>query len=769
MKTKHLLFSAAIAFLSHSLFSQIPILNSNPGITNKVIYLDFDGQVVSGTSWNSGNTVNALPSTLNSTQMRNAWQRVMEDYRPFDVNITTDSVRFNNAPPNKRMRVVITPTSAWYTNPPNAPANPAGGVAFVGSFAWGGTPGTPCWIFENELGYSAKDVGEACSHEAGHTLSLKHHSTYSTTPSGTCTKTAEYDPGQGSGVTGWAPIMGVGYYKNVTTWYNGVSTLGCNVIQNDISNQSTGITGTPYLSFLPDDVGDTYANAKILNLTSQTLLDSGIITTPTDMDAYQFSICNNRYVSFNIKPWAIDTTTYDAANLDVRFMLYSSSNSILLVDTPLTKLYALKGTTLAPGSYYFTVDGGRSANYSDYGSIGKYYVRIKATNPPALGNTISLGNNICLNQSVTLNYTSNGTPASWLWTINDPAAGTTTINTQNPPFTFNTAGVYTITLLASSSASASCPVTQTVGISAAPVLSLSGGNAICTGSSTSISASGASNYLWQPGSFSGSVQVVNPTVTTVYTVTGSNNLCNTQGMVTVTVFPNFTLQASASTTICAGDQTTITVTGAPHYTINPGGFVDAPAIVAPFVSTQYFITGSNGTCSKSTTRIVALSPLFSIQAAQSRSLICKGESVSITASGAVHYAVNPGNITAMPAVVSPTVPTMYTVTGFNTDNCPADTIIPVTVVICTGIDTHQGNAEVSIYPNPASGNITVVAPAGCNGFEITNALGSLVFEQTLSETKTVSIASDTWANGLYLLKARFAGNETLVKKIVIQH
>ena len=92
-----------LIILSNLCFGQLPILNSSPAISNKVIYLDFDGQKVIGTSWNSGNLINALPSTKNANDIITIWKRISEDYRPFDVNVTTDSMRFNNAAPNKRI------------------------------------------------------------------------------------------------------------------------------------------------------------------------------------------------------------------------------------------------------------------------------------------------------------------------------------------------------------------------------------------------------------------------------------------------------------------------------------------------------------------------------------------------------------------------------------------------------------------------------------------------------------------------------------------
>ena len=110
---------------------------------------------------------------------------------PFNINVTTDLKVFQNAPEGRRQRVVITPTTKA------APG--AGGVAYIGSFNWTGD--TPCWVFIT----SGKSCAEAASHEAGHTLGLGHDGK---DVNGTHT---EYYGGQGSGNTGWAPIMGVGY------------------------------------------------------------------------------------------------------------------------------------------------------------------------------------------------------------------------------------------------------------------------------------------------------------------------------------------------------------------------------------------------------------------------------------------------------------------------------------------------------------------------------------------------------------------------------
>ena len=52
---------------------------------------------------------------LTDAQILEIFNRVSEDYRPFNVNITTDSVKFLAAPLTQRIRVIVTPTSSWKT------------------------------------------------------------------------------------------------------------------------------------------------------------------------------------------------------------------------------------------------------------------------------------------------------------------------------------------------------------------------------------------------------------------------------------------------------------------------------------------------------------------------------------------------------------------------------------------------------------------------------------------------------------------------------
>ncbi|MEO6583419.1 MAG: hypothetical protein ABIO05_03795, partial [Ferruginibacter sp.] len=115
--TKSLLM--VLLVVSANVYSQ-PKLNSNPPLANTpdtipTIFIDFDGHKVSGTLWVNGGTINAAPSGLSDIQITEIFNRVSEDYRPFNINVTTDSTKFLAAPLNRRIRIIVTPTSSWVT------------------------------------------------------------------------------------------------------------------------------------------------------------------------------------------------------------------------------------------------------------------------------------------------------------------------------------------------------------------------------------------------------------------------------------------------------------------------------------------------------------------------------------------------------------------------------------------------------------------------------------------------------------------------------
>ncbi|MBL7921066.1 MAG: T9SS type A sorting domain-containing protein [Bacteroidia bacterium] len=130
---------------------------------------------------------------------------------------------------------------------------------------------------------------------------------------------------------------------------------------------------------------------------------------------------------------------------------------------------------------------------------------------------------------------------------------------------------------------------------AAPVLSLTASQStICNGSSSNLTASGATSYTWSTGPNTASISV-SPSVTTTYTVTGHNVPgCTASKTIAVTVNPSPTLAVAPSTSICPGANAVLSATSsAANYTWNPGNFTTSAITVSPSISTVYNVATTN--------------------------------------------------------------------------------------------------------------------------------------------------------------------------------
>lgn len=134
-----------------------------------------------------------------------------------------------------------------------------------------------------------------------------------------------------------------------------------------------------------------------------------------------------------------------------------------------------------------------------------------------------------------------------------------------------------------------------------PSLSISGNTLICSGNSAVFLASGAPSFSWN-NMASGPILSVSPTVSTEYTVTGTNvnSPCSNTAIVTVSVVPLPEITISGNTQLCSGNSSTLAVTGADSYfwSHHTTGSV---ITVSPESSTSYTVVGTRaaGNCTNS--------------------------------------------------------------------------------------------------------------------------------------------------------------------------
>lgn len=320
------------------------------------ILLDFNGHTIpAGSGWNGGNAFTAVPSGMADDQILEAWEIAAEDFRPFNINVTTNENVFNSYPVNKRTRCIITPTDIA------APGN--AGIALINSFSGNDLP---CWVFTSTAGTCGKIVGEIASHESGHTLGLHHDG-----------KSQEvYYTGHGQ----WAPIMGAGYYKMVTQWSKAEYSNGTNH-EDDLSIISNAVGGLGYRN---DNVGDTFATAAPLIITNSQLLETqnnGVIEKTNDIDMFYFDIQGGN-ISLTVK------AAPRHSNLLLKVTLYNNQNTILNTFTASSTDLSLPITIhkyLSSGRYYLAVtgvgEGSPDSGFTSYASLGYYDISGTINNP----------------------------------------------------------------------------------------------------------------------------------------------------------------------------------------------------------------------------------------------------------------------------------------------------------------------------------------------------------------------------------------------------
>ncbi len=351
-------------------------------------------------------------------------------------------------------------------------------------------------------------------------------------------------------------------------------------------------------------------------------------------------------------------------------------------------------------------------------------------------------------------------PFTYTWSTGSNAANITT----------SIAAVYTATVTNGNG----CRGTKSYTLGTSPTLSLTATSnpttsSICSGNSATLSVTGATSYTWSTGS-TFSITLVTPTVTTTYSVIGASGTCTGSTVKTITVNPTPTVTATGSptTAICSGSSATLSAIGATTYTWNPGALTGANVVVTPTLNTTYTVVGANGNCTNTRTVSINVNPNPTITAVTSNSLLCVGQTATITGGGGLTYTWSTG-ATSSNIVVSPTVTTSYTVTGSNAFGCSKSFTITQAVSPCAGVQQiGVQSSEFGVFPNPNNGEFTISVKQVIDNtyVEVYNSLGQLINRNAIKDLNTkINLNKD--AEGLYHVRIIQDGKSVYNTKMLV--
>ncbi len=398
-------------------------------------------------------------------------------------------------------------------------------------------------------------------------------------------------------------------------------------------------------------------------------------------------------------------TVSDRTGVNEAWTLNTAPNHGIVLGIPVTGVPS--GASVSPTGITYTPNTG-------FSGVDSFKIQVNNGTQTAIANITVLVNpgpsasvagiSYCPGGSGTLTA-SGATTYTWA-----PATGlsatTGTSVTANPTVTTT----YTIT-----GTTGACSGTTTAQVTVNPLptigTSVGSGTATCAGTATAITATGASTYTWSPStglsSTTGATVSANPVSNQTYTITGTSAAgCSNTGTVSVTVNPLPLISGGSNTSVCLGNNTTLTASGASTYSWSPAAGLSATTgtsvVASPTSTTTYSVTGTITAtgCQRTALVTVSVNPVPTISATGSGLVtICSGSSATLTATGGVSYTWSPSAglsaTSGNTVTANPTTTTTYQITGTNSFGC-SNSSAPFSEVV-----------SVNPLPSPITGNTQV--------------------------------------------------------------
>ncbi len=581
-----------------------------------------------------------------------------------------------------------------------------------------------------------------------------------------------------AGNTGTITVAGADTY----TWVQGTTTVSTSnqLVLTPTNSAFYTITGTNTITGCTNSYGFysqvSFNTLSVSPLPTICMGNSIALTASGSAGTYTWNLGSSTTTNIAITVNPITTTTYTL----------SSNNACGNIVTPITvtvnplPVLAVSGpTALCPGkSYTWTATG---ADYYVFSGL-TFYAGIY----PTIATTISTSSTPYINlagtdvngcqSTSTLNLTvlsspflslSNTLPLNICTgnsiTLNGQGASTYTWNTGSNLNSINVSPTITTCYSFTGTAANGCEssINNCVTVNPTPTLAVTlspSTGSICpppTASSAFLNVSGASTYTWMPGSMVSSSPIVQPTVSTNYTVTGSDvNGCTSSATQFLFVYPSPILNINSPSALCSGNSACFTTSGDVVAFNWNGPCGDASGSPNPCLMANtgcghtYSVGGTNvNGCLIITSFSISINPSPTISV--NSGTICAGQIFTLNPSGALTYTYSSGSST-----VSPAFTTSYTVDGTDVNGCQsqASAVSNITVnnlptvniasnasLICVGQQaTLTANGANTYLWNTASTNTTIVISPTVNttytvtGTDINNCQNIATVTQNVS-------------------------------------
>ncbi|MGZ3904026.1 MAG: PKD domain-containing protein, partial [Bacteroidia bacterium] len=260
--------------------------------------------------------------------------------------------------------------------------------------------------------------------------------------------------------------------------------------------------------------------------------------------------------------------------------------------------------------------------------------------------TANAGSDVTICNGTSTTLTATGGPGySW-----GPSTTLSSATIANPVASPTTTTNYTVTVTDVNG----CQKSDAVLVTVNPLPNANAGSdvTICSGSSTTLTASGGTSYSWTPGTALSATNisnpVANPTTTITYSVLVTDvNGCKASDAVVVTVTSTLIANAGPSVAICNGSGTVLNGSGGSTYSWTPSTGLSSTTSpnpsASPTTTTIYTLTISSGGCSAQDTMVVTVNPVPSVSVtAGGSTTFCQGDSVKLSSTSATSYTWSTG-------------------------------------------------------------------------------------------------------------------------------